>query len=145
MSENEQKLQINKTHKQNSNEAALGNEVDQIEKNIDGLEKNISDLESKREMRLGELADEKNYDLFFYIGGGLVLLNVIFRFNIPGLVIAFVFAGMFSVYKKYFNKEKRAAQINADVNQEIDVLKGKVEERRDEIGKAEKGLRETNV
>ena len=57
MSEIEEKLQINRVHKQNSNETALGNEVVQIKKNIDGLEQNISDLENRRELKLGELAE----------------------------------------------------------------------------------------
>ena len=106
MNENNSKLQINRNSEQLTNESSLKRDIQKIGENIDAIEKEISDLETKRAMELGDLSEEKNYDIFFYIGGALVLLNLIFNFNIAGLVIAIVFGGMFFVYKKYFQKDR---------------------------------------
>jgi len=137
MSEN--KLQINRDLEKQGNEIASRSEIAHLEKNINGLNQNISDLESRREMELGELADEKNYDIIFYIAGAIVLLNLIFNFNIFGLILSFLFGAMFFVYKKYFRKEQRAERINSDIDQEISELNEKRREREEDISKIGKG------
>ncbi len=140
MSENSQKLQIKKEIGQQANDSSLRRDISTIKQTIKSIEKNISNLEAERAIKLGELSEEKNYDIFFYIGGALVLLNLIFNFTVAGLVIATIFAAIFTVYKKYFYKEKRTIAINAGIDIEIEELKRKIAERQKEISKIENQL-----
>jgi len=116
------KIQINNSVAASREEAEFKREILKMEEQIASIEKNIADYESQRARELEDLSMEKNYDLFFYIAGGLVLLNLIFKFNIPGLLIAFLFGGMFFAYKKYFTKEIRASRINSEVDVHITEL-----------------------
>jgi hypothetical protein len=130
------KLQLDKTIEASRQDSNLKHEVMRIEEQIASIEKNITGYEERRARELEELSTEKNYELFFYIAGGLVLLNLIFKFNLPGLFIAFMFGGMFFVYKKYFTKEVRASRINTEIDAHIAKLQQEVakwQEKKEEL------------
>lgn len=128
-------LRVNKESKSNLSKSSSERDILHIEKSIESIEKNISDLKNKRSLELSGLADEKNYDIFFYVGTVLVLLNLIFRFTYIGLLIAVVFVLLFAFYKMFFTKQKRAASINVDIDTQIDDLNQKISDRHEEIKK----------
>ena len=117
---------MDQTFKASGEKSNSKREREGIEKQIASIEENIADYENRRARELEDLSKEKSYDLFFNITGIVVILHVIFRFNIPGLFIAFMFGGMFFVYKKYFTKEVRASRINTEIDAHIAKLQMEV-------------------
>jgi len=113
------KLQLNKRVAVSRGEFEQKRENLQIKEQISVIKKSIYDYENQRRMALEDLAEEKNYDLFFKVTGVIVILHVIFRFNVPGLFIALIFGGVFLGYKKYFTKEVRASKINSEFDAKI--------------------------
>ena len=124
---------MDQTFKASGEKSNFKREREGIEKQIASIEENIADYENRRARELEDLSKEKSYDLFFNITGIVVILHVIFRFNIPGLFIAFMFGGMFFVYKKYFTKEVRASRINTEIDAHITKLQLEVAKWKEKI------------
>jgi hypothetical protein len=124
---------MDQTFKASGEKSNSKREREGIEKQIASIEENIADYENRRARELEDLSKEKSYDLFFNITGIVVILHVIFRFNIPGLFIAFMFGGMFFVYKKYFTKEVRASRINTEIDAHITKLQLEVAKWKENI------------
>ena len=140
MADNNNQLQVDRKVSDHTNKTTLQREITKLQEHILSIEKNIAAITQKYEEQMTTLSEEKDYTLFFYIATVGVVLNLVFKFNIPGLLIALIFAAIFYTYKKYFDKTIRAARITAEMNEEKRELETQILTRKKEIEEVEKQI-----
>lgn len=120
-------------------------EVDKLQKSITSLEHNISDINSKFEKEMEELAEEKNYDIYFKIGipfGAIWFVYKVFTDSWVVSSFSFIFfaiiCGLFFAYKKFLNKEARVKDFKEKHQQKLQEQEELLAKRREELSKFEK-------
>ena len=140
MADENNQLQVDRKVSDHTNKATLQREIAKLREHILSIEKNIDAINQQYKEQMTDLAEEKDYTLFFYIATAGVVLNLIFKFNIPGLLIALIFAAIFYTYKKYFDKTARAERISMEMNEKTRELKNQIITLEKEIEEVEKQL-----
>lgn len=135
-------LRINKSD--GMSDHAIQFEIDKLQKSIKMLEANIADLNVEYEKQMGELAEERNYDPWFYAGIGVCVVWFIYKLFTDRLLIiffSFFFLGIvctaFYLYKNFLHKGKRVIGIKEDHQAKLKKQEELLAKRREELAQYE--------
>jgi len=129
-------LKINKT--EGMNDHAVKFEIDKLQKSLFSIEKNIVQIKEEYDKQMSELAEEKNYDPWFYLAGALLFILFLFKLTFSSFVLLAIFAGIFIAYKKFLHKEKRVVEINKEYQSKLKKQETLLAGRQEELQKYKK-------
>ena len=121
----------------NKNELNSGSinefEMGQLKKGISSLEENIVDNREDYEKSMSELAEEKNYDLWFQIGGAVMVVLFLYKRTFSSFFIVLIFGGIYYGYWKYLRKETRVVEIKEGYEKRLNELELLLDKRKKEL------------
>lgn len=126
------KLSLNKS--ESNSESINEFEVGQLKKSIFSLEEKIVENRDDYEKSMSELAEERNYDLWFQIGGGLLIILFLFKRTFSSFFIVLIFGAIYYGYRKYLRKENRVVEIKEDYEKRLNELELLLDKRKKELG-----------
>ena len=136
-------LKINKI--EGMSDHAIQFEIENLRKSISAIEGNISDIKAEYDKQMSELAEETNYDPWFYAAIGFSAIWLLYKLFTASLFIAFssfcllaFICGMFYIYKKFLHKEKRVVEIKAESEKRLQEQEGILLLRHKELENYEK-------
>lgn len=117
---------------------AIQFEITKLQKSISAIENNITDIREEYDQQMTELAEEKNYDPWFYSAGIILVILFLFKLTFSCFFLLLIFGGLFYCYKKFLHKEKRVIDIKKDFEQKLQEQKELLAKRQGELQKYEK-------
>lgn len=105
----------------------------QLKKGISSLEENIVDNREDYEKSMSELAEEKNYDLWFQIGGAVMVVLFLYKRTFSSFFIVLIFGGIYYGYWKYLRKETRVVEIKEGYEKRLNELELLLDKRKKEL------------
>ena len=126
-------LKINKTDGMSNH--AIQFEIDKLQKSVSSIEKNIVKIKEEYDKEMSELAEEKNYDPWFYVAGALLFILFLFKLTFSSFFLLAIFVGLFVAYKKFLHKEKRVVEINQEYKSKLKEQETLLADRQEELQK----------
>lgn len=110
-------------------------EIEKLQKSISTIEKNIAKVNADYEKEMGELAEERNYDPWFYAAGALLFILFLFKRTFSSFFLLLLFAGLFYAYKKFLHKERRVIDIKEEFAKNLKEQEELLAKRQEELKK----------
>jgi Ca2+/Na+ antiporter len=114
---------------------AIQFEITKLQKSISSIEANIAKITEEYDKQMSELAEERNYDPWFYAAGALLFVLFLFKLTFSSFLILMLFIGLFVAYKKFLHKEKRVIEIKQDYEQNLKNQENLLVKRHEELEK----------
>ena len=136
-------LKINKS--KGMDDHAIQFEIRKLQESISSIETNISDIKTEYDKQMRELAEETNYDPWFYAAIGFSAVWFLYKLFSASLVIIFssfvlliFLCCMFYVYKKFLHKETRVIEIKEEYEKNLLEQEKLLAERREALSQYER-------